>query len=246
MSSASENSTTSLILVTEPNYPSSRGQFWQGVRDILPLALAVLPWGLLAGSLAVQTGLSIAQAIAMSALVFAGAAQLLTLNMVQEGQGVLAIFLSIFVLTAQHLLYGLKFRTYIKDLSCLQRLLLGFLLTDELFAVGVQHQRPTFVYLCGAGLTFYLAWCLFSVIGVLLAYQVPELQNWHLDFSIAALFILLLVPLIRKQATVIGVMITLLGIFWSCYIQQLQGIILAALLGMWVSALLDTESGEMP
>ncbi len=47
-----------------------------GALKITPLCIAVLPWGLLAGSMAIQAGLSPAQAIGMSAFVFAGAAQL--------------------------------------------------------------------------------------------------------------------------------------------------------------------------
>ena len=225
-------------------HSSAAHQFWRGVRAVMPLALAVLPWGLLAGSLAVQVGLNAIQAMAMSVVIFAGAAQLLTLNMVQEGQGVAAILLSVFILTSQHLLYGLKFRSYARDLPFGKRLILGFLLTDELFAVGVQHQRPDFAYLFGAGLGFYLAWCLFSLAGVIMAYQLPQLTHWHLDFSIAALFILLLVPLIRTRAVAIGIAVTLLGIVLCCYVQQTQSMILAALFGMLVSALLDRDTGE--
>ncbi|XBD34275.1 AzlC family ABC transporter permease [Acinetobacter thermotolerans] len=80
----------------------------------MPLNLAVLPWGLLAGSMAVQAGLTTTQAVAMSAVMFAGAAQLLSLNMLQEGQSFFAILFSAFVLTTQHLLYGLNFRALVQ------------------------------------------------------------------------------------------------------------------------------------
>ena len=42
--------------------------------DMLPLCLAVLPWGVLTGALAIQAGFSLAQCQALSLLVFAGAA----------------------------------------------------------------------------------------------------------------------------------------------------------------------------
>ncbi len=53
---------------------------------IMPLSIAVIPWGILAGSMAVNAGLSFAKAFAMSALVFAGAAQLVSLSLVMEGR----------------------------------------------------------------------------------------------------------------------------------------------------------------
>jgi predicted branched-subunit amino acid permease len=42
--------------------------FFQGVMAIMPLSIAVIPWGILAGSMAVNAGLSFAKAFAMSSL----------------------------------------------------------------------------------------------------------------------------------------------------------------------------------
>ena len=39
---------------------SNTALFRQGVLDILPLSIAVLPWGILAGSMAINAGLSTA------------------------------------------------------------------------------------------------------------------------------------------------------------------------------------------
>ncbi len=52
---------------------------------MLPLSVAVIPWGILAGSAAINAGLSVMQAVGMSALVFAGAAQLVSLSMLMTG-----------------------------------------------------------------------------------------------------------------------------------------------------------------
>lgn len=70
--------------------------FSQGVIDMMPLSISVLPWGILAGSVAIQAGLSVSQAIAMSAIVFAGAAQLVSLGMVMSGASAITIFFTIF------------------------------------------------------------------------------------------------------------------------------------------------------
>lgn len=217
--------------------------FLQGARDVMPLNLVVLPWGLLAGSMAVQAGLTTTQAVAMSAVIFAGAAQLLSLNMLQECQHFFAILFSVFILTTQHLLYGLNFRAQVQQFSLIKRVLVGFLLTDELFAVAMQQHKLQFSYLLGAGLCFYLAWCSFSVIGILLAYQLPQLADWHLDFSIAALFILLMIPLIRTRASLLGVVISFGLMFLCCLFGYTQYLILAALIGMLASAYLDQDTG---
>ena len=55
----------------------------------LPLSISVIPWAILAGSMAIHAGLSFYKALAMSGLVFAGAAQLVSLSMAMEGASVL-------------------------------------------------------------------------------------------------------------------------------------------------------------
>ena len=43
--------------------------FWRGVRDMLPLSVAVIPWGILAGSAAVLIGARAAQGLCAAVMV---------------------------------------------------------------------------------------------------------------------------------------------------------------------------------
>ena len=88
--------------------------FMQGALDILPLSIAVLPWGILAGSVAIDAGLTIPQAVAMSAVVFAGAAQLVSLGMWSADATAITIAITVFFLTSQHFIYALTLR---KDIT---------------------------------------------------------------------------------------------------------------------------------
>ena len=115
--------------------------FSRGVIDILPLSISVIPWAILAGSMAIHAGLSFYKALAMSGIVFAGAAQLVSLSMVMEGASLLTIYVTIFFLTAQHFIYALTLRNDVSILPLSKRLTLGFLLTDELFAVSVPNEK---------------------------------------------------------------------------------------------------------
>ncbi len=115
--------------------------FLRGAMDILPLSISIIPWAILAGSMAIHAGLSFYKALAMSGLVFAGAAQLVSLSMAMEGASVFTIYLTIFFLTAQHFIYALTLRNDISILSLPKRLSLGFLLTDELFAVSAPFEK---------------------------------------------------------------------------------------------------------
>lgn len=216
--------------------PSRSGrQFFAGALAMLPLCLSVIPWGILAGSMAVQAGLPLAQSLGMSMIVFAGAAQLVTLGLLMSGASVLTVIVSVFFITSQHFLYGLTLRDSVSTLRLRYRLPIGFLLTDELFALSCAQpagRRLSPAYLIGAGLTFYLCWAMFSLAGVLMATAVPDLQRYHLDFSIVATFITIVVPMIKNRSVLCGALVSLvLSMALSLY--RVEGaIVIAGLCGM--------------
>lgn len=213
--------------------------FWNGVVDMLPLSIAVIPWGILAGSVAVQAGLTFMQALSMSALVFAGAAQLVSLSMLTTGASVLSIVITIFFLTSQHFIYALQLRDDISHRPFIHRVLLGFLLTDELYATAMlKNQRP-FRYLLGAGLSFYLCWVLFSVIGIHLASIVRDFSHLHLEFSIVAIFIVMATLLVKNKIAILGVGISASTAVLFTWLKWDMAILLAGLCGMLVSACLE-------
>lgn len=228
-------------MTTTTDLPASPlKDFFTGALHMTPLNLAVVPWAILAGSMAVDSGLTFAQSIAMSAMVFAGAAQLVTLGLLNSGAGVITILVSVFFITSQHLLYGLTLRPHVRPFSPLQRAGIGFLLTDELFAVSVAgRQRLSFAYLFGAGLSFYLVWVLVSILGIVLAHSISDLSQLRLDFSVVATLLAIVVPLIKSKSALAGalfsfvvtIMLTRAGIQGSAVIAGVSAMLLAVLLG---------------
>ncbi len=232
------------IKVQQTEY-SNIDAFCKGAISILPLSIAVLPWGVLAGSMAVNAGLTTLQSIAMSVVIFAGAAQLVSLGLIMSGASLFTIIITVFFLTSQHFIYALKFRADVIDLPVYKRLIIGFLLTDELFAVGAtQKKKLTFAYMSGAGFCFYLAWCLFSACGVFMAKSIPNLENLHLDFSIIAVFILLIIPLIKNKAGFCGVMITMCASFIFKYLNFEAGTVVSGILGMITAVLIEKKQAR--
>ncbi len=211
---------------------------------IMPLSIAVIPWAILAGSMAINAGLSFAKALAMSSMVFAGAAQLVSLSLVIEGVSKLTILITIFFLTAQHFIYALTFRNNISILPLKQRLSLGFLLTDELFAISLSPDKRHPDYMLGAGLCFYLFWVIFSIVGIVMANMIPNLSDYHLDFSIVAIFIAMVVPLIKNFKVVIAVLITCLSGFMLRFYQVEGAILISGLLGMLTAVTLEQFEKE--
>lgn len=212
----------------------ARTAYIQGSIACLPLSLAVAPWGLLAGSMAIEANLTPLEGQGLSAIVFAGAAQLVAIGMLKGGANLFSILLTTLLLTSQHLLYGLSMRPVIADLPLRWRLGLGFLLTDEFFALTSQYDRQQFNrwYALGVGMTFYIAWNLFTLAGIVLGRNIPHLDQLGLDFSIVATFVALIAPLVRNLATVVCVAVALFSSVLFSYWHWETALVLAGLLGM--------------
>lgn len=208
--------------------------FARGAIAVIPLSLACAPWGLLAGSMAIDAQFTPLQAQGLSAIVFAGAAQLVAIGMVKSGASLISIVLTTLLLTSQHLLYGMHLRPILSPLKTRWRMSLGFLLTDEFFALVNHYDRETFNrwYALGVGLTFYIAWNLFTLAGIVLGSSIPGLEHLGLDFSIAATFIALITPVVRNVPTVVCVAVSLFCSVLFSYWQWGSALVLSGLAGM--------------
>lgn len=221
---------------------------WRGAMAISPLSIAVIPWGILTGSFAIEVGLSPIESQAMSVIVFAGAAQLVALGMLKAGIGLFGILLSTLLITSRHFLYSMVLRKDISSLPTKWRLLLGFLLTDELFAIlstgeAQQHKFDRW-YALGGGLLFYISWNLATLLGVIAGKTIPNLDKWGLDFAIAATFIALIIPLIKNKSILICVLVSLVSSVCCVLLNIEAGLIISAMLGMTCGTLNEKIKGE--
>ncbi|MCG6224274.1 AzlC family ABC transporter permease [Vibrio antiquarius] len=213
---------------------SKAALFWQGTLAMMPLSIAVLPWGLLAGSFAIDTGLHPLEGQALSAILFAGSAQLVAMGMIKSGAGLVTMLLTTFFITSRHFLYSVSMRSKIAPLPLTWRLSLGFLLTDELFAIVGHHSDKQFNrwYALGAGLSFYLFWNIATLTGIIAGSLIPELNEMGLEFAVAATFIAIVVPTIKNMAVLASVVVALLSSVALTYYQVEGSLMISSILAM--------------
>ncbi|MGF1699442.1 AzlC family ABC transporter permease [Photobacterium makurazakiensis] len=221
---------TTLVNNTELATPARL--FGQGALAMLPLSVAVIPWGLLAGSFAIDAGLNPLESQAMSAILFAGSAQLVATGMFKAGTGLVSMLLATFFITSRHLLYSVSMREKISPMPLRWRLGLGFLLTDELFAICGQQSKKQFNrwYALGAGLSFYLAWNAATLLGIVAGSYIPTLNELGLEFAVAATFIALVIPHVVSFPVVAAVMVAM-GLSISLNFFDIDGSLMIASLG---------------
>jgi 4-azaleucine resistance transporter AzlC len=220
----------------------------KGAADMFPLSLAVLPWGILFGSLAVQRGFTWIEAQLFSGIVFGGAVQIVTVELMADNASLFTVLFSAFVISSRHFLYGLALRERLSPRPLRWRLGLGFLLTDELFALSgdrrAYRNRFRLYYGLGAGGSFYLAWNLWTFVGIVTGTSLPDLTELGLDFAIAATFIALVMPGIKTLASFAAAVVAgIASVAFTLWEFDLS-LVCAALLAMCVGFTVQKIRGQ--
>jgi len=213
-------------------------EFWAGARGIIPLVIGAIPFGLIFGTLATNNGLSPAATLAMSAFVFAGSAQFIAAGMIAANTGWLLIVLTTVVVNLRHLLYAVSLLPYVSKLPQRWKIPLGFLLTDETFAIAIRRYESEGPapfkrwYHLGAALTMYLNWLLCTSIGITLGQLIPNASEWGLDFAMSVTFIGMIVPYLKNRPMVIAVVVAGLVALVAASLPHQLGLMVAAFSGI--------------
>jgi 4-azaleucine resistance transporter AzlC len=219
------------------NSPTPLSEFWAGGRAILPLIIGAIPFGVIFGTLATGLGLSLTGTLAMSAFVFAGSAQFIALGLLATGTFLPLILLTTLVVNLRHLLYAISLLPYVRHLAQYWKLLIGFWLTDETFAVAIarynQNDSSPYKhwYYLGAASLMYMNWQLCTLIGVSIGQRLSTATNWGLDFAMSVTFIGMVIPYIKTQSMLVTVLVAGVVSLLAHSLPHQLGLIVAALAG---------------
>ena len=182
----------------------------EGAQATLPLIVGAIPFGILFGTLAGPSGLSLAATLAMSSIVFAGSAQFIALGLLAGGAGIGVVIATTFVVNLRHLLYSAALMEQVRHLPQRWRAAMAFFLTDETFAAvsnrllnsrDCPEQRTlSHWYYLGSALAMYGNWQLCTWLGVGLGEAFPDMTGWGLDFAMSVTFIGMVTPYLRTQS----------------------------------------------
>ena len=169
----------------------SQHDFRLAVADssVVMLGIAVLGLGL--GIILNAHGLPIWTAPLLSAVVFAGSVEFLMVGMISGGASVASIALTVFLVNARHLVYGLSYPLYsVKGLWA--KALAIHTLCDEAFALnsGPDRNERSGARILWVNTLIYVSWILSVVLGYVLgASFLNDLKG--VDFVMVAIFTVL-------------------------------------------------------
>lgn len=180
---------------------TARG-FGKGIRAGLPIAFGYIPAAVACGLLAGSAGLTLAEAFFMSLIVFAGASQFVALNLIMAGAALPEVVLATAILNARLAMLSSSIsRRMLPGAGVLKKAWIGFELTDESFSVASAREEPFLApeFLMGLNLPGHFTWTSGTLLGFIGASIVPAGVQKSMGIAIYALFIGLLVPMIRKN-----------------------------------------------
>ncbi len=195
-------------MMTPPTTPTQA--FWRGVLLILPIGLGVIPFGLVTGIAGISAGLNVLEITVMSAWVFAGSAQLVSLQLMGAGAAVPFVLLASMVVNLRYVMYSSALAKPLELFSARLKALAAFLMVDQNFGLALAHYetlgpRLTPWFYLGAGGFLWIIWVISAYIGALVGTQVPD--SWSLDFAVPLCFLVLMVPSIRDRPSLFAAVV---------------------------------------
>jgi len=199
--------TTGELQPTEQVAPATRWKdFRAGFIAIMPIWLGSIPFGAIYAVSALNAGLTPAQTLAMSLLVFGGAAQFTAVGLFAAGATPLTIIITTLIINMRHMLLAASIAPYIQRSAAWLKGVQAFFLTDESYAVALRRFLEgggSPAYQLGVNISLYLTWQWSTVAGILLGSIIPDPAAYGLELIFPLTFIGLIVPLLRKRTNVL-------------------------------------------
>lgn len=199
----------------QANYINS---FQKGIRDGIPIALGYLSVSFTFGMMAVAGGLPVSLAVAISMTNLTSAGQFAGLSLILSGGGFFEMALTQLVINLRYALMSVSLSQKLhKSVTLLDRLLIAFGNTDEIFAVAAgQPKEVGKKYMFGLISMPYIGWALGTFLGAAASAILPENIRSALGIAIYGMFLAIFIPPMKKSkavAAVVGISAILSCIF---------------------------------
>ena len=213
----------------------------RGALGIMPIIPAVAAFALVYGIAAADKGMTLLEVGLSCAFIFAGASQLVAMDLWREPLPVVTMIVSVLIINLRHVLMGATVAPWFERLNRWQTFGSLYFMTDESWGVAVADRRlghRDAAYMAGAGATLWLFFIGFSMGGHALGQLARGLDPTLFAWLTTAFFIVLLasfwrgagdlLPWLLAFAVAIATKLTLGGTW-----HILAGALAGSLLGAW-------------
>lgn len=186
-------------------------------KDTLPTVFGYIGIGVAFGIVGKAAGLSPLLVTLMSIITYVGSAQFVIVSMLVTHSPIFSIIFSVFLINSRMILMSTTLASYFKYDSMFKNILVGTLLTDESFALGMNKlnysdNHLNFAWFNTANVISYMTWILSSLVGAVLGNFISNPEKFGLDFALVAMFIgLLYLQLISDKSIKFNLQLIVVG-----------------------------------
>ena len=227
-------------------HPQPRHPFRNGAAVTFPVVIASFPFAVICGVTATSIGLDPLTGQAVSFFMYAGASQIVLLQLLSAGAPVVVAVGSAVVVNLRYFMYSAALAPHYRTMALGWKLLLSHLTTDQGVAIMTVRFGPAWdnrakiLFSLGSGLTMWGSWQFGTLIGVLAGAALPP--EWSLDFAIPLTFLALAVPALRDRAAVAAFVIAGVTAVAAFSLPLNLGLLIASLAGVVVGMLVEANT----
>ena len=199
-------------------------EFFAGTKAGMPVCVGYFSVSFGFGAMAISQGLSVWQAVLISASNLTSAGQFAGLTVIAAGAAMIEMILTQLVINSRYALMSLALGQRLgPDVGIGRRLLAAFFNTDELFALGMSRQgKLTVSFFVGAGTVAALGWIGGTALGAIAGTVLPVSLRAALGGMLYGMFIAVVVPQARQEKPMLVCL--LLALVFSCLFTWLPGL----------------------
>ena len=204
-----------------------RQWFAKGMRAGIPIALGYFAVSVALGIAATKAGISSFQAALTSLLINASAGEYAGFSLIAAGASYVEVTIMEAIANARYLLMSASLSQKLKpSTGMLQRLLLGFTVTDEIFGVSIALPvplDPCFTY--GAFCVATMGWTSGTFLGAMLGDILPWRLLSALSMGLYGMFISVFIPEAKKNRVVAALVAISFLLSFACgYLPLLRNL----------------------
>ena len=224
----------------------SRAAVIAGIRASLPLQVALVPFALVCGVVAQGQGLSLAEAMLMSAFCYAGSAQLLALGHWGTPAPILAATFAALVVNLRLALMGPVMGPWLDRVRGWRLWGSLFLMADQNWAMSIREMqagRGDAGFLFGSGLIMWAVWVIGTGAGHLMGATMRPAPGHPLFFAALAVFVAIVAAMWRGRGDLLPwVAAAVVSVLVSRVLDGTWYIVAGALAGAIVGVVRDRRA----
>jgi predicted branched-subunit amino acid permease len=169
-----------------------------------PLAIGVFVYGITFGLLALGSGLSLVDALLMSASVYSATAQVAALSAMAQEASIFVCISTVVLLNARYLLYGAPLRPWLGQASPMRAYGSLYLLGDANWLLSTRAHdagEEDAGFVLGSGLATFVPWLAGTLLGGATGHWIPGPRTLGLDFLLVAFCAAMLIGMWRARTS---------------------------------------------